>query len=111
MKLLRKVQSFFPQASCDSADPADVLITIVRNVANIDGFRFEQFCYYLDVYQTTRTMVLSRKPNSQSEIDNLRDYCDVVRFCLEGFRSTTVEMLCREIEALFSRQQQRMVAA
>jgi hypothetical protein len=107
MKLLKTVQSFFPQRS---HDPADVLTAIVHDVAQMDGFRFEQFAYYLNIYQSTRTTVLSRKPNSAAEIEQLRDCCDTIRVFLEGFHCKSVDLLCFEIEALFSHQYQAMAA-
>ncbi len=107
MKFLKTVKSLFPQRN---HDPADVLIAIVRDVAQMDGFRFEQFNYYLGIYQATRTTVLSRKPNGVAEIEKLRDCCDTIRICLDGFRCKSIDLLCYEIQALYNCEQQALAA-
>ena len=100
MKLLNTVKNFF-HTSPRQADNASALIAIVREVSRMDGFRFNQFSYYLSIYQQTKTAILARKPNANTEIEQLNDYCEAIRVCLEGFHCKTIDTLCYEIEGLF----------
>ena len=102
MKFLTVVQTLFAQRPYNLADR---LIMIVQEVARMDGFRFDQFLYYLDIYQTTRIAVLSRKPNGNEEIETLQDCCDTIRICLDGFHCKSIDLLCFELEELFAPQQ------
>lgn len=76
------------------------LLRIVREVAQMDGFCFDQFLYYLSIYEDTKIAILSRRANA-SQLQQFKDNCETVRICLSGFHCRTLDLLCFEIETLF----------
>ncbi len=82
------------------------LVRIVRRVAAMDGFQFDQFLTYLNNYQLARTQLLSSKHNGAAKVQDLDLHCSILRICLKSFQSQSVESLCFDLESLFSQHRQ-----
>lgn len=83
------------------------LVKLVKDVAKLKGFAFEQFLTFLDEYQTKKTRQLDQRENSENKKQQLADKCEaasvlysdmVPQVCdtIDGFIAKIEEMFASE---------------
>ena len=77
------------------------LINIINNLATIDGFNYQNFQDFLNIYRREKIDNLRNKSNSQSRMIMINDECRGVAICYLKFKCNSVEQLCSEIKNIF----------
>lgn len=83
-------------------DIGKLLTAIVRDVAKVSGFKYENFLAFLDKYKQDKIAKLRIKEDNEQAVESLADKCIGIAVCYESFGSSNVDDLCEEIEGLFS---------
>lgn len=83
-------------------DLGTALTSIVRDISNMDGFKFRRFSHYLHLYEQAKIAKYAKKSNAESLLENLQDRLECIRTCYEAFNCKNIDQLCVEIENLFS---------
>lgn len=79
------------------------LTTMINEVTELAGFRYEDFNLYLNIYEADKVTRLSQRENAELLIQSVKDKVEGIRICYESFTNCKdVQCLCREIEELFS---------
>lgn len=98
---IKLIENHIP-AQVRGRDIGKALTDIVRAVAQVPGFRYDQFGTHLNTYAERQLHKLTQRPNSESQVESLTDRIEAVRTCYNASEATTAEALCDQIDALFS---------
>lgn len=85
-------------------DIAATLTNTVKQVCKTRGGSWVSFLESLDAYKGIQIELLERKPNTENQIENLRDRCEAIEVCFMSFCPESMEQFIRDIESLFSDQ-------
>lgn len=84
-------------------DLGKMLTIIIKEIAELKGFTYEDFLTYLEEYRVFRLNKLSGSIKNRGKIETLLDQVAGIKACYEGFiNATSIDQLCTEIDNLFS---------
>ena len=78
------------------------LSNLVRKVEELQGYTWEDFPHWLNLYRDLQIKKLSKREGNEQAIANLTDRIECVQSSYDGMNATSTDDLCQQIEALFT---------
>lgn len=81
------------------------ITSIAQEISQISGFTYYKLPTYLKDWEQQKLEKLQSNPDNEGKIQSLRDRCQSIIACYEGFNCFSIEELCTRLERLFSDEQ------
>lgn len=64
---------------------SDAITMHLNGIAKLEGFKFEDFSLYLDLYKQKKTEKMQTWKNAETAIADLNDACECIQVCFDNF--------------------------
>lgn len=78
------------------------ITSIAQEISKISGFTYSKLPKYAQNWEQQKLEKLQSNPDNEGKIQSLRDRCQSIIACYEGFNCLSIEELCNRLERLFS---------
>ncbi|MBS0016302.1 MAG: Hsp70 family protein [Arthrospira sp. SH-MAG29] len=85
------------------------ITSIAQEISQISGFTYSKLPTYLKDWEQQKLEKLQSNPDNEGKIQSLRDRCQSIIACYEGFNCFSIEELCTRLERLFSDEQRGVI--
>ncbi|MDT9187627.1 MAG: Hsp70 family protein [Limnospira sp. PMC 894.15] len=77
------------------------ITSIAQEISRISGFTYSKLPIYVKDWEQQKLEKLQSNPDNEGKIQSLRDRCQSIIACYEGFNCSSIEKLCNRLERLF----------
>lgn len=78
------------------------ITSLAQDISQISGFTYSKLPRYIKDWEQQKLEKLQSNPDNEGKIQSLRDRCQSIISCYEGFNCFSIEQLCNRLERLFS---------
>lgn len=78
------------------------ITSLAQDISQISGFTYSELPKYVKDWEQQKLEKLQSNPDNEGKIQSLRDRCQSIIACYEGFNCLSIEKLCNRLERLFS---------
>ncbi|MCT7952981.1 Hsp70 family protein [Ancylothrix sp. C2] len=78
------------------------ITSIAQEISRSSGFTYSKLPIYVKDWEQQKLEKLQSNPDNEDKIQSLRDRCQSIIACYEGFDCYSIEQLCNQLEKLFS---------